>query len=53
MTEKEEKYTKSELKRAAKFKGKEDLIEALFKNDEEISVSEAEKRINKFMKGRV
>ena len=51
--DKEEKYSKEELKRAKRFKGREDVVEALVKKGEEITVSEAEKRINKFMKGRV
>lgn len=47
------RYTKDELKKSERFKGKIDAIEALLRADEEYTVSEAEDIIEDFMKGRV
>lgn len=47
----ESRYSKEELKESEKFGNKTDLIEALFENDKEYTVGEAEEIIDRFLKG--
>ncbi len=47
------KYTKEELKLSERFKERKDCVEALLKDGKEYSIGEAEKIIDKFMKGSV
>ena len=49
----EERYTKDEIKQAKRFKGREDAIEALLKEDVCYSIEEAEEILNRFMEGSV
>ena len=45
------KYTKDELKKAKRFSGKEDAIEALLEEDCLYTISEAEEILVNFMEG--
>ena len=49
----EPKYTKEQLLESAKFGDRPDLVNALLHDGELYTVEEAEKVINKFMKGKV
>lgn len=46
-------YTKDELKEAEMFRGKIDIIEALFDEEKTYEIEEAEAIIDNFLKGRV
>ncbi len=46
-------YTKDELKEAERFKGRRDIIEALFDEEKTYGIDEAEAIIEGFLKGRV
>lgn len=47
------RYTKAQLAGAEHFKTRRDLLEALLENGCIYTVSEADKAINRFMKGKV
>ena len=49
----EEKFTKSELLTAKILKNRKDILNVLIKDDEKLSIREAQERIEKFMKGKV
>ncbi len=48
-----EKYTKAKLINAKQFANRKDILAVLIKDDEELSIEEATKRIDEFMKGKV
>ena len=48
-----ERFTKEQLIKSQKFAGRVDLLNVLVADDESLTVSEAENKINKFMKGTV
>ncbi len=48
-----EKYTKAKLINAKQFANRKDILAVLIKDDEELSIEEATKRIDGFMKGKV
>lgn len=49
----EEKFTKSELLTAKILKNRKDILSVLIKDDEKLSIREAQEIIEKFMKGKV
>jgi len=49
----EKKFTKLELLSAKIFKNRKDILSVLVKDDEKLSISEAQEKIEKFMKGKV
>lgn len=49
----EEKFTKKELLSAKIFKNRKDILSVLVKDDEKLSINEAQEKIEKFMKGKV
>lgn len=49
----EPKFTKEVLVKSKKFKDKRDLVSAILEDGVEYTVEEAEKEIEKFMKGKV
>lgn len=49
----EEKFTKTELLTAKILKNRKDILSVLIKDDEKLSIREAQERIEKFMKGKV
>lgn len=49
----EEKFSKENLLQAKKFKNQKDLANVLVKDDETLSFTELQERIDKFMKGKV
>ncbi len=48
-----DKYTKAKLINAKQFANRKDILAVLVKEDEELSIEEATKRIDVFMKGEV
>ena len=49
----ESKFTKEVLVKSKRFKDKRDLVSAILEDGVEYTVEEAEKEIEKFMKGKV
>lgn len=49
----ENKFTKEQLISSKLFKNDKDILNVLIQNNEEISIDEAQKRIEKFRKGKV
>ncbi|MBP8311953.1 hypothetical protein J4G49_04465 [Clostridium neonatale] len=47
------KYTKQQILKSKRYSDKQDLINALLKDDTQYSISEVDKIINDFMKGAV
>lgn len=47
------KYTKQQILKSKRYSDKQDLINALLKDDTQYSISEVDKIINDFMKGEV
>ncbi|MEY8266912.1 hypothetical protein AALA79_11150 [Lachnospiraceae bacterium 64-25] len=50
---KEELFTLEQLIAAEKFGNRKDMLKAILSDREEYAISEVEKRIEKFMKGKV
>lgn len=48
-----EKFTKKSLLQSKKYLDRRDILNVLIKDDEEITLNEIDKRIEKFMKGSV
>ncbi len=46
-------FTKEQLLRSERFRGKRDVLNAVLRNSEKYSVEMAEQEIEKFLKGRV
>jgi arginine repressor len=53
MAKKEPRFTKEVLVKSKTFKDKRDLVSAILEDGVEYTVAEAEKEIEKFMKGKV
>ncbi len=54
ITEKSEAlFTKEQLLRSERFRGKRDVLNAVLRDNEKYSVERAEQEIEKFLKGRV
>lgn len=49
----ENKFTKEQLISSKLFRNNKDILNVLIQNNEEISIDEAQKRIEKFRKGKV
>lgn len=49
----ENKFTKEQLISSKLFKNNKDILNVLIQDNEEISIDEAQKRIEKFRKGKV
>lgn len=47
------KYTKAQLISAARYRNKQDQIDALLDSDRKYTIAEADEVINKYMKGKV
>jgi len=50
---KENKFSKEQLLKSQKYKDERDLINALLKEDKKYSLSDVDKLIDEFMKGKV
>lgn len=46
-------FTREELKKATIFAGNRDILNALVQDGEKLTIDEAKKRIEKFLKGKV
>lgn len=47
------KFTKNQIKRAKKFKNYADIITVCIKEDEMLTITQAQKRVEDFLKGKV
>lgn len=53
MVKREETFTLAQLLAAEKFNSRRDLLKALLSEDKRYSISEVEKKMEQFMKGKV